>query len=60
MTDEISHLLIAGWGIFRGVGGGSRKILLCQGGHYMKNKNTGGMFCQLNQISKNGPNAKMR
>ena len=26
----------------------------------MKNKNIGGVFCQLNLISKKGPNAKMR
>ena len=26
----------------------------------MKNKNKGGVFCQLNLISKKGPNAKMR
>ena len=41
-------------------GGGSRKYILpCKGGHYMKNKNMGG-GCQLNLISKKGPNAKMR
>ena len=47
---------------------GQEKILLCKGvgwGHYMKNKNIGGgggvdLFCQLNLISKKGPNAKMR
>ena len=32
-----------------------------RGGHYMKNKNIGeDVFCQLNLISKKGPNAKMR
>ena len=59
MTDEISHLLIAGWGYFQG-GRGVQKNIAVSGGHYMKNKNIGGMFCQLNQNSKNGPNAKMR
>ena len=42
-------------------GEGQEKILLCKGGgHYMKNKNIGGVLCQLNQISKKGPHAKMR
>ena len=42
-------------------GEGQEKILLCKGwDHYMKNKNIGGVFCQLNLISKKGPNAKMR
>ena len=60
MTYGTSHLLIGGGGgIFRG-GEGQEKILLCKGGHYMKNKNKGGgVFCQLNLISKKGPNAKM-
>ena len=41
---------------------GQEKILQCNGGHYMKNKNIGGggVFCQLSLISKKGPNAKMR
>ena len=48
MTYWTSHLLIGG-GIFRGRGvkwggggGCQEKILLCKGGHYMKNKNIGG------------------
>ena len=60
MTYGTSHLLIGG-GYFQGEG--QVKILLCKGGgHYMKNKNIrgGGVFCQLNLISKKGPNAKMR
>ena len=40
MTYGTSHLLI-GVGVFSG--GRSRKVLLCKGGHYMKNKNIGGM-----------------
>ena len=41
-------------------GEGQEKILLWKGGggHYMINKNIGGVFCQLNLISKKGPNAK--
>ena len=42
---------------------GQEKILLCKGGHYMKNKNIGGGGgggCKLNLISKKDPNAKMR
>ena len=32
---------------------GQEKILLCKkGGHYMKNKNIGAAFCQLNLISE--------
>ena len=43
-------------------GEGQEKILLRKGGgHYMKNKNIGGgVFCQLNLISKKGPSAKVR
>ena len=44
MTYGTSRLLIGGG---RGVQGeGQEKILLCKGGggHYMKNKNIGGMF----------------
>ena len=34
-------------------GEGQEKILLCKGGHCMKNKNIGrDVFCQLNLISK--------
>ena len=48
-----SHLLIGGGGaIFRGK---VKKIHCCVrgGGHYMKSKNIGGgVFCQLNLISK--------
>ena len=43
-----------GGGVFSGEG--QEKILLCKGGHDMKNKNIRGVFCQLNLIS----NAKMR
>ena len=57
MTYGTSHLLKGG-GYFQGEG--QEKILLCKGGHYMKNKNIGGAGCQLNLISKKGPNAKMR
>ena len=39
MTYGTSHLLIDG-GVFSG--GGSRKILLCKGDHYMKNNIGGG------------------
>ena len=53
MTYGTRHLLI-GEGVFSvggggGGGGGQEKILLCQvgGGHYMKNKNIGGM-CVVN------------
>ena len=36
-----------GGGYFQGEG--QEKILLCKGGgHYMKNKNIGDVFCQLN------------
>ena len=48
-----------GGGCFQGEG--QEKILLSKGGgvHYMKNKNIrGGVFCQLNLISKKRPNAK--
>ena len=69
MTYETSHLLISwGGGVFSGEG--QEKKLLCKGGggHYMTNKNIGGVFCQLNLISKKGlmqkcakmPNAKMQ
>ena len=37
-----------------------KKYCCVRGDHYMKNKNIGGVFCQLNLISKKGPNAKMR
>ena len=52
-------MCVGGRGVFSG--GGSRKKLLCKGGgrHYMKKKNIGGV-CQLNLISKKGPNAKLR
>ena len=67
MTYGTTHLLIDGGGGGGGYfqGEGQEKILLCKGrgggGHYMKNKNIGGgCFCQLNLISKKGPNAKMR
>ena len=49
MTYGSIHLLIGvcgGWGEDRGFfqGEGQEKILLCKGGgHYMKNKNIGGM-----------------
>ena len=40
-------------------GESQEKILLCKGGHYMKNKNKGGgVFCQLNLISKKRPQFK--
>ena len=55
MTYGTSHLLI-GRGYFQGEG--QEKILLCKGGHYMKNKNIGGVFFQLNLMSKKGPSAK--
>ena len=42
MTHGTSHLLIGG--VFSGGGGGQEKILLCKGGHDMKNKNIGGMY----------------
>ena len=61
MTYGTSHLLIGvcvGGGYFQAEG--QEKILLCKGGHYMKKRNIGGMCCQLNLISKKGPNAKMR
>ena len=49
------------WGDSQG-GGGSRENIALEGGHYMKIRNIrdGGVFCQLNLISKKGPNAKMR
>ena len=47
-----------GGGYFQGEG--QEKILLCKGGRYMKKKNIGGVFFQLNLISKKDPNAKMR
>ena len=55
MTYGTSHLLIGVCvgGVFSG--GGSRKNIA------VKNKNIGGdVFYQLDQINKNGPNAKMR
>ena len=40
-------------------GEGLEKVLLCKrGGPYMKNKNKGGVFCQLNLISNKGPKQK--
>ena len=39
MTYGTSHLLV-GRGYFQGEG--QEKILLCKGGHHMKNKNIGG------------------
>ena len=60
MTYGTGHLLIGGV-YFQGEG--PEKILLCKGGegHYMKNKNIGGgRGCQLNLVSKKGPNIKMR
>ena len=58
----MTYGLLIGWG-----GGGAyfqgecqEKILLCKWGHYMKNKNIVGVFCQLYLISKKGLNAKMR
>ena len=59
MTYGTSHLLIGGEGVFQEEG--QEKILLCKGVStlYMKNKKIGGgSFCQLNLISKKGPNAK--
>ena len=40
MTYGTSHLLIGVCGVYF-QGEGQEKILLCKGGHYMKNKNTG-------------------
>ena len=40
MIYGTSHLLIGVWGVYF-QGEGQEKILLCKGGHYMKNKNTG-------------------
>ena len=61
MTYGTSHLLIdvCGWG--EGYFQGRVKKKCCVRGwcHYMKNKNIGGGGCQLNLISKKGPNAKM-
>ena len=46
MTYGTSHILIGGGGCIGGggyfQGEGQEKILLCKGGHYMKNKNMGG------------------
>ena len=52
MTYRTSHLLISwgggGGGDFQGEG--QEKILLCKGGHYMKNKKIGGVLStQLDQ-----------
>ena len=41
MTYGTSHLLIGGV-YFQGKG--QEKILMCKWGHYMNNKNIGGMF----------------
>ena len=54
-----THLLI-GWCVGYFQGEGQENILLCKGGgggHYMKNKNKGGV-CQLNLISKKAPMQK--
>ena len=60
MTYGTSHLLIGVCvgGVFSG--GGSRKKLLCKGGgaHYMKNKNKGDVYCQLNQKRPQCKNAQ--
>ena len=40
MTYGTSHLLIGWGGYFQAEG--QEKILLCKGGHYMRNKNMGG------------------
>ena len=55
MTYETSHLLIGG-GYFQGEG--QENILLCKGGHYMKNKNIAGVFCQNSLINKKAPMQK--
>ena len=52
-------VIINRWGYFQGEG--QEKILLCKGGHYMKNKNIGGggvLSTQPDQQKR--PSAKMR
>ena len=54
MTYGTSHLSI-GLGVFSG--GRSKKILLCKGGHYMKNKKKGGVLSTQPDQQK-GPQCK--
>ena len=46
-----------GGGYFQGEGQ-EKKCCVRVGGHYMKNKNIEGVFCQLNLISKKAPMQK--
>ena len=60
MTYGTSHLLI-GVGVISGGGGGVKKKYCCvRGLLHEKSEYRGDVFCQLNLISKKGPNAKMR
>ena len=61
MTYGTSHLLIINsWGYYF-QGEGQEKILLCKWGSlHEKEEYRGGVFCQLNLISKKAPMQKMR